>query len=369
MVICTLWSEVFFSHFYLVGLGLDEGLPVLEGILVKVLITGGKGQLGSELAKLLEVGGLPCVSPNRAELDITDSQALKAALDGWTDGQPVTSVVHAAALTQVDLCETEWERAWAVNAVATQQLAQLCAERRLPLIYLSTDYIFDGAKDSPYEVEDQAAPLNVYGFSKLAGEDAVRRLIEHHYIVRTARVFSAWGCNFPRTILQAAMSGRPLRVVNDQVGSPTSAKDLAEVVLTLLGIEFTPDGLRLARMGNRAPYGTYHVTNTGHCSWWTFAQEILSQAGWRVNIEPISSTDLQRSARRPAYSVLSLASMAGVGLMTRRWQEALSDFLPQLQLISPELFPNPKAMRHSVRRESTCRHISLSLKKHPSEVR
>ena len=312
---------------------------------MKILILGGKGQLGSELAQLLAWGRIAYDAPSREELNITDSQRLKAALDDR--GQPVTAVIHAAALTQVDLCETERERAWAVNAVATERLAQLCAERRLPLVYLSTDYIFDGTKNSPYEVEDAPAPLNVYAASKLAGEKAVRRLTPSHYIVRTSGVFGARGANFPRAILQAAASGRPLRVVNDQVAAPTYAQDLAAAVLTLLGISITPDSAHPARIISAAPYSIYHVTNEGHCSWWSLAAEILCQAGWKMKVEPLTSAELNRPARRPAYSVLSLASLAGVGLVTRPWPEALSDFLLHLRTLSPELFPRPEVTEYS----------------------
>ena len=314
---------------------------------MKIFITGGKGQLGSELTQLLELGGIPYVAPSRGELDVTDGQVLKCALDDQADEQPVTAVIHAAALTQVDLCEAQWEQAWVVNAVATQRLAQLCAERKLPLIYLSTDYIFDGAKREPYEVDDPPAPLNVYGASKLAGEEAVRQLTERHYIVRTAGVFSTSGHNFPRAILQAAAHGRPLRVVDDQMMVPIYAKDLAEAVLRLLGIVIAPHKFHSAGMLNAAPYGIYHITNQGSCSWWAFAQEIIRQAGWKVNVEPISSAELNRPARRPAYSVLSLASAIRAGLMLRSWPDTLSDFLSQLRMTNPELFPHPTATSYS----------------------
>lgn len=313
---------------------------------MKILITGGKGQLGWELAHLLEVASIPYIAPGRDELDVTDGRILAAALDGKTDGPPVTAVVHAAAFTKVDLCETEVERAYIVNAVATEQLARLCAERRISLVYVSTDFVFDGSKDSPYEVNDLPAPLSVYGASKLAGEEAVRRLIEHYYIVRTAWVFGAHGHNFPRAILGAAASRKPLRVVDDQVGAPTYARDLAAAVLALLGIKAVAEGICCAgREAGPAPYGVYHATNSGSCSWFAFAKEIVRRAGWDADIERISSTELARPAPRPTYSVLSLASLERLGLHPRPWEEALSAFLERLRGIAPELFPGEGGIR------------------------
>lgn len=310
---------------------------------MKVLVTGGKGQLGWKLAQFLEAAGIPYVAPGRDELDVTDGKALLAAIDGKTDGFPITTVIHAAAFTKVDLCETEVERAFAVNAIATERLARLCAERGIPLVYVGTDFVFNGDKNSPYEVDDPPAPLSVYGVSKLAGEEAVRRLAERYYIVRTAWLFGPYGHNFPRAILGAAASGKPLRVVDDQVGSPTYVRDLAEAVLDLLGIAVIPEGIhRTHPVVGPAPYGMYHVTNSGSCSWFGFAKEILNQAGWRLDVERISSAQLARPARRPAYSVLSLASMEARGLHLRPWQEALSDFLRRLRPIAPELFPGER---------------------------
>nr|MDQ2733293.1 dTDP-4-dehydrorhamnose reductase [Armatimonadota bacterium] len=196
---------------------------------MSILITGGGGQLGSEFAELLAASGASFSALNRAQLDVTDEAALQTALQ---DGrEPVHAVIHTAAYTKVDAAETERELAYAINATATRLLARLCAERQIPLVYISTDFIFSGSSKAPYEVDDAPDPLNVYGASKLAGEQAIQEVCDRFYIVRTSWVFGSHGHNFPRAMLKAAANGQPLRVVNDQVGSPTYARDLAEAIL------------------------------------------------------------------------------------------------------------------------------------------
>ena len=308
---------------------------------MSILITGGKGQVGRELAQLLSNTRIPFAAPGRTELDVTDCDALEAALGGVAGAPPVSTVIHAAAFTGVDLCEASEEQAFEVNAVATERLASLCAERGIRMVHISTDFIFDGAKNTPYEVEDLPNPLNTYGASKLAAEEAVRRLVPESYIVRTSWVFGVHGANFPRVILKAAAAGGPLRVVSDQVGRPTYARDLAEGILVLMGTKVPEEGIRRGPLASTpAPVGTYHVCSSDFCSWFEFAQEIVRQAGWRIPVEPISSNELARPAQRPLYSVLSLKTIEARGLTPRSWQEALSVFLEQLRPLAPELFPN-----------------------------
>ncbi len=305
-------------------------------------MTGGRGQLGWELADLLAAGGIPFWAPGHAELDITDPRAVEAALDGHLGpvaapgvggpgpaGAPPTLVINAAAFNDVDRCETDVDRAYAENATAAENLAVACEGRSIPLVHVSTDFVFDGRKDSPYETTDAPAPLSVYGASKLAGEEAVRRLAKRHYIVRSSWLFGAHGRNFPRAILEAAVAGRRLRVVDDQTGSPTHARDLAEILLRLAGVTG----------GAPAPYGLYHAANAGSCSRFDFAQEILRQAGWGLPVEPMSSAELDRPARRPGYSVLSLAGLEQVGIRPPSWRQGLADFLTKLTAMEPGLFP------------------------------
>lgn len=307
---------------------------------MNVLITGGGGQLAQELAAMLDSTNIPHAAPARSQLDVTSEAQIRSALAG-EDGESFSTVIHAAAYAKVDVAEAEAEEAFRVNALATRQLAAACAEREIPLLYVSTDYVFSGSKDTPYEVDDPPAPLSVYGASKLAGEESVRELVPQSYVVRTAGVFGAYGHNFPRAILKAAAAGGPLRVVSDQVGSPTYARDLAEGILTLLGIPCIREGV--ARTGNQeaaAPCGVYHFTNEGNCSWFRFAKEIIHQAGWQVPISAITSGDLARAAKRPGYSALSLRKLQHLGIFPRPWDVALAAFLKELRLITPELFPH-----------------------------
>lgn len=286
---------------------------------------------------MLAVAGVPYLAPGRDELDITDKDALQQMIEGSGPGcRPVSAVIHTAAMTRVDACEIEQAGAYAVNGWASEQIARICGRHRIPLVYLSTDFVFDGSQGVPYQVHDAPRPLNVYGSSKLAGEEAVRRLADLHYVVRTSWVYGIHGHNFPRAILQAAVTGQPLTVVNDQVGSPTYARDLAGGVLSLLGVGST---------ARPAPCGTYHITNIGSCSWYEFAREILHQARWHVDVRPVSSAELGRAARRPAYSVLSLDGLDDTGVAVRPWRRALSAFMKRLRLMAPELHPREADLR------------------------
>lgn len=361
----------------------------------RVLITGGRGQLGRELQRLLEQAGVEYEAAGLPELDVTDERAVREAVrraveqardrgrsqgqgEGHGQGQgygrgPARAVlvIHAAAYTAVDRAEDPAEREVAarVNVLGTRNVARACAAAGAPLVYVSTDFVFGGEKRVPYEVDDPPSPLNVYGATKLAGEQAVREICPQHYIVRTAWLFGVHGRNFPKAILEAARASvtggesrggnvKPLRVVNDQVGCPTYARDLAEAILLLAGVEvIDPQGVRVVTGATRgasdlaervratttlpapAPFGTYHITNGGSCSWYEFAREIVRLAGWPVEVEPITSAQLNRPARRPAYSVLSPARLRSVGLELRPWPEALRTFMAELRTHSPELFP------------------------------
>ena len=275
---------------------------------MRIVVTGARGQLGVELVRALQACGevIGCDLP---EWDITGANCTDrvAAL------QPVW-VVHAAAVTDVDGCERQPEVAMAVNAEGTRRVAEGCRRAGAGLLYLSTDYVFDGRKGAPYVEGDPTGPLNAYGCSKLEGEAAVRCVAPRWMIVRTAWLYGRQGKNFVKTICEKAAGGEPLRVVDDQVGSPTYATDLAEAI---------------ARLVSLGQSGTYHVTNGGACSWYEFAQEILRLAGFGpVPLSPISSGELDRPARRPAYSVLANAAWQAAGLPPLRpWPEALAAML------------------------------------------
>jgi dTDP-4-dehydrorhamnose reductase len=283
---------------------------------MRILVTGAEGQLGVELVRALAAQG-EVIGVDIAELDVTHPECADrvAALGpNW--------VAHAAAATDVDGCEREPERAMAVNAEGTRRVAEGCRRAGAGLVYLSTDYVFDGRKGAPYTEWDAPAPLNAYGRSKLEGEGAVRSLVSRWVIVRTAWLYGVHGKNFVKTIVGKAAAGEKLQVVDDQVGSPTYAADLARAVALLL---------------SRGLSGVYHVTNGGSCSWYEFTREILRLTGADTKcVSRISSEELGRRARRPAYSVLENAAWKAAGLPPLRpWPEALADMLVALKSADP----------------------------------
>ena len=281
---------------------------------MRIVLTGADGQLGLELAPALVAHG-EVIGTTIADLDVTDPECADRVASLSPDW-----VVHTAAVTDVDGCEREPERAMAVNAEGTRRVAEGCRRAGAGLVYLSTDYVFDGRKDTPYTEEDDPAPLNAYGRSKLEGERAVRSHPSRWVIIRTAWLYGTHGKNFVKTILEKVKDGEQLRVVDDQVGSPTYAADLASAMALLLSRRLT---------------GTYHVTNRGSCSWYELTREILRLAGADVQrVSRIGSHALNRPARRPAYSVLANAAWNAAGLPPlRAWPDALADMLATLKRV------------------------------------
>jgi dTDP-4-dehydrorhamnose reductase len=280
---------------------------------MRIVITGADGQLGGELVRALAVQA-EVIATTLADLDVTDSccaEKLASLRPDW--------VVHAAAATDVDGCEGEPERAMAVNAKGTRRVAEGCRRVGAGLVYVSTDYVFDGCKGTTYFEDDPPAPISVYGWSKLEGERATQDIASPWVIVRSAWLYGTRGKNFVTTILEKAAAGERLRVVDDQVGAPTYAVDLADAV-----------GLLLSRRLN----GLYHVTNGGSCSWYEFARQILRLAGVTAPLSRISSAELSRLARRPAYAVLENAAWRTAGLPPLRpWPEALAAMLAALKAV------------------------------------
>ncbi len=275
---------------------------------MRLVVTGAKGQLGLELLAILgrdhEVTAL-----GRPEWDLTTADAGKAI----ADARPAW-VVHAAALTDVDGCERDPARALLVNGEGTRRVAEACRAVEAGMLYVSTDYVFDGKKGAPYVETDAPAPVSAYGRSKLVGEEITCTLAPRSAIVRTSWLFGASGKNFVKTILDRARKGDSLRVVDDQIGSPTSARDLAEAMAQLLVRQLT---------------GVYHLTNAGACSWYTFAGGILEAVGLtQTPLSPITTAALNRPAPRPAFSVLDNRAWAAAGMPPLRpWREALAAML------------------------------------------
>ena len=287
-----------------------------------ILVTGGNGQLGTELQRCAWPEGYEVVAIDVADLDLTDTAAIAAKVAE----RPWAAVINGAAYTAVDKAESDVVTAWEVNAMAPAAFGQACAGAGIPLVQISTDYVFAGDKAGAWEVDDPVAPLGVYGASKLGGELAVRTSGARHVIVRTAWVVSAHGNNFVKTMLRVGATRDTLTVVDDQHGSPTSAADLAGALMTIT--------LRLVEDAD-APTGTFHFSNAGETSWAGFAAEIFRQSSDRAGISaavtPISTHQYPTPAKRPANSLLShTAIRAAYGIQPRPWQDALGDILDEL---------------------------------------
>jgi dTDP-4-dehydrorhamnose reductase len=278
---------------------------------VRVLVTGSAGMLGYALRECAPAG-VELLEGDLPALDIRDRAAVERALAAGR----AQAVINAAAYTDVDGCESHEADALAVNGTGAGNVAAACAAAGIPLLHLSTDYVFVGRIPAPgeYGEEDAVAPLSAYGRTKLAGERAVSAAGGTHWIVRTQWLYGLRGKNFVETMLRLAAERDTLSVVDDQIGSPTSTHDLAPQLWRILQ--------------QRPPSGVYHATNTGACSWFGFAAEIFRQSGARVVLKPTDSRSLGRPAPRPARSVLSNARMrAALVECLPRWEDALSRYL------------------------------------------
>jgi dTDP-4-dehydrorhamnose reductase len=277
-----------------------------------ILVFGGNGQLGQELARAGAQRRVPLVGLGRSETDIADAAAIARAI---AQHRPQL-VVNAAAYTKVDLAETEVEAARLGNEIGPGLLAKACADAGVPLVHISTDYVFDGTKSGPYVETDPVAPTGSYGRSKAAGEAAVRAANPHHVIIRTAWVYGAFGNNFLKTMLRLAATRDELRVVADQRGCPTSTADLADAIL----------GIAPRLIAGEDLWGTYHFAGSGVTTWHGFASRIVAAqaplTGRTPRVTPITSADYPTPARRPANSALDCGKFARVfGIHARPWED------------------------------------------------
>lgn len=296
---------------------------------MKILVTGANGMLGQDLCPILEDVGAFVIETDVDTLDLTQAEIVEQVV---TDIHP-DMVVHCAAYTAVDKAEEEPEKAELINVKGTENISKICGKLDIPIVYISTDYVFDGTKTTPYTSEDATNPQSVYGRTKLGGEEMVKKYCEKYYIARTSWLYGHHGKNFVETMLSLAEKGGEIKVVDDQIGCPTWTVELANGILKLLS----------------KPYGTYHVCGSGSTSWYGFAKEIFEQAGYSIcskghseqeilraealrmteceesqkSVQLISCTteEFPRPAKRPAYSVMDNQNIC------RNWQAALHDYL------------------------------------------
>lgn len=276
---------------------------------MKVLVTGANGQLGYDVIKRLDSEGIDCLGTDVDSLDITNEEQVKEFISEYNPDV----VIHCAAYTAVDKAEDEKELCYSVNVLGTKYIAEACKEVDAKIVYISTDYVFDGEGDQPFEVTDKPNPINYYGQTKYEGELEVQNILEKYFIVRISWVFGSNGNNFVKTMLRLGKEKDEISVVADQIGSPTYTYDLATLLVEMIETD---------------KYGIYHATNDGYCSWYEFACEIFKQAGIDIKVNPINTEDYPSRAKRPMNSRLykdKTRSMFTYKL--QGWDSALRGFL------------------------------------------
>ena len=284
---------------------------------MRVLVTGAKGQLGSDLLKEFSKRNIDAVGIDIDELDITDSAATRNVIGKINSTNKLDAIIHCAAYTAVDNAEDNEALVTEINAGGTKNIAVVAKDLDLAMMYISTDYVFNGEGERPWEPDDYRQPLNVYGMGKYKGELYVEELLKKYFIVRISWVFGLNGNNFIKTMLRLGKERGAVSVVNDQIGSPTYTPDLSRL---------------LADMILTDKYGRYHATNEGLCSWYEFAVEIFKQAGLNVNVTPVSSDTLPVKAKRPHNSRMDKSKLLENGFKPLPvWQDALRRYLQELE--------------------------------------
>ena len=276
---------------------------------MNVLVTGVNGQLGYDVVKELEKRGHQPIGVDREEMDLTYTEQIKECIENVNP----EAIIHCAAYTAVDNAEDEEELCTRINAIATKDIAECAKLLDIPMIYISTDYVFDGTKDDEYTEEDTPNPINVYGKTKYEGEVYVQDILEKYYIVRISWVFGENGNNFINTMLRLAKERDSLNVINDQVGSPTYTKDLARLLVDMIETD---------------KYGIYHATNEGYCTWYEFAKEIFHVSDTNVEVNPILTLDYPTKAKRPMNSKMNKDKLnINAFIKLRAWKDALRDYI------------------------------------------
>lgn len=281
---------------------------------MKVLVTGYTGQLGFDVIRELKARNIECIGTTRNEFSLTDTEKMQAFVKAYKPD----AVIHCAAYMNVNEAEDNKDLCMLVNYSSTKELAKICKEIDAKMIYISTDYVFAGSGEGFYEINNDKEPQNVYGKSKLKGELAIQKILDKYFIIRTSWLFGINGNNFIKYVLSEQKKGNKLRIVNDQIGSPTYTVDLAKL---------------LCDMSLSDKYGIYHATNEGICSWYDFACEIFKQADIKINVKPVSSTAFPTKAIRPHNSRMSKKCLDEAGFnRLPTWQDALSRYLQELNM-------------------------------------
>lgn len=281
------------------------------GVSMKILVTGFGGQLGYDVVRELNARGMEAVGTGSQDMDITDA----AAVDRVIRASAPDAVIHCAAYTAVDAAEDDEETCRRVNAEGTRNIARVCRELDIKMLYVSTDYVFNGAGERPWEPNDKCAPQGVYGRTKYEGEIAVQELLDKYFIVRISWVFGSNGKNFVKTMLNLGKTHDRLTVVNDQFGSPTYTPDLAKLLVDMIQTE---------------KYGIYHATNEGVCSWYEFACAIFKTAGIDMQVVPVTTAEYGAKAPRPYNSRMSKEKLTENGFeRLPAWQDALERYLKE----------------------------------------
>ena len=283
---------------------------------MRVLVTGAKGQLGSDLLCELSKRNIEAVGIDIEDLDITDAAATKKLIEGINNKTKLDAIIHCAAYTAVDAAEDNEALVTKINAEGTKNIAEVAKTLDVTMMYISTDYVFDGEGKRPWEPDDKRAPLNVYGMAKYNGELYVEELVKKYFIVRISWVFGLHGNNFIKTMLRLGKERGAVSVVNDQIGSPTYTPDLSRLLVDMIVTD---------------KYGRYHATNEGLCSWYDFAVEIFKQANLDVAVTPVSSDAFPVKAKRPHNSRMDKSKLTENGFkLLPTWQDALGRYLLEL---------------------------------------
>lgn len=276
---------------------------------MKVLVTGANGQLGYDVVKELRKQNIECYGALRKDFDIVDFETTEKFITNYMPD----AVIHCAAYTTVDKAEDEQEMCYLVNASATENIAKICKKINAKMLYVSTDYVFDGTKDGFYEVDDTPTPINIYGKTKFLGEQAVQRILNKYFIVRISWVFGGHGNNFVKTMLKLGKERKKINVVADQYGSPTYTSDLASLLIEMIKTD---------------KYGIYHATNEGVCTWAEFAEEIFKIAKMDVNVNYIKANQYPTRAKRPMNSRLSKKQLIISNFrILENWKNALEKYI------------------------------------------